>query len=337
MRPWGLKVFWAMAVYTDVTDEALFAFLAAYDLGGVLAFKGIAEGVENSNFLLHCERGRFILTLYEKRVNPADLPFFIGLMEHLAAKGLSCPLPVKTRDGKSLGELAGRPAAIVTFLDGVSVRRPQALHCFETGMALAQLHIAGQGFELSRRNALALEDWPPLFEASRSRADEVAPGLADEIAQDISALQRQWPFDLPQGVIHADLFPDNVFFIGEKLSGVIDFYFACDDALAYDLAIGLNAWCFEPDGAFNATKGRALLQGYESLRPLDEEERLALPILARGAALRFLLTRLYDWLNVPPGALVRPKDPLEYLGKLRFHLTVDHASAYGLDGDGLGQ
>jgi homoserine kinase type II len=320
-----------MAVYTDVTDEALFAFLVPYDLGAVLSFKGIAEGVENTNFLLHCARGRFILTLYEKRVNPADLPFFIGLMEHLAAKNLSCPLPVKTRDGLALGELADRPAAIVTFLDGVSTRKPQAQHCFETGKALAQLHLAGAGFALSRRNGLALDNWPDLFAASRSRAEEVSPGLAGEIAQELDALRRQWPCDLPQGIIHADLFPDNVFFIGEQLSGVIDFYFACNDALAYDLAIALNAWCFEPDGAFNATKGRALLQGYESLRKLDAEEKGALPILARGAALRFLLTRLYDWLNVPPGALVRPKNPLEYLDRLRFHQMIDHAGEYGLD------
>jgi homoserine kinase type II len=324
------RIFWAMAVYTDVTDEELFAFLAPYDLGAVLSFKGIAEGVENSNFLLHCEGGRFILTLYEKRVNSADLPFFIGLMEHLAAKKLSCPLPVKTRDGKALGELAGRPAAIVTFLDGVSIRKPQAQHCLETGKALAQLHLAGEGFALSRPNRLALEHWPALFEASRAGAEGVSPGLADEIAGELDALQRQWPCDLPQGIIHADLFPDNVFFIGAKLSGLIDFYFACNYALAYDLAICLNAWCFEPDGSFNATKGRALLQGYESLRRLNAEERLALPILARGAALRFLLTRLYDWLNVPPGALVRPKNPLEYLGKLRFHQMIDHAGEYGL-------
>jgi homoserine kinase type II len=320
-----------MAVYTDVTDEALFAFLEAYDLGAVMSFKGIAEGVENSNFLLVCEGGRFILTLYEKRVNPADLPFFIGLMEHLAAKDLSCPLPVKTRDGKALGQLAGRPAALVTFLDGVSVRKPDTHQCFETGRALAQLHLAGEGFPLIRRNALALEDWPPLFEAERARADEVSPGLAFEIAEELEALQRQWPLGLPQGVIHADLFPDNVFFIGHRLSGVIDFYFACNDSLAYDLAICLNAWCFEPDGAFNATKGRAMMQGYQSLRPLTEEEGLALPVLARGAAMRFLLTRLYDWLNVPPGALVRPKNPLEYLDKLRFHQTIDRAGEYGLD------
>jgi homoserine kinase type II len=319
-----------MAVYTDVTDEALFAFLAAYDLGAVLSFKGIAEGVENSNFLLNCEGGHFILTLYEKRVNAADLPFFIGLMEHLAAKGLSCPLPVKKRDGKALGELAGRPAAIVTFLDGVSTRKPQAQHCFETGRALAELHLDAEGFALSRPNALSLDHWPALFQSCGDGADKVAPGLAREIASELDALQRQWPCHLPQGVIHADLFPDNVFFIGEKLSGLIDFYFACNDALAYDLAICLNAWCFEADASFNAAKGRALLQGYESRRKLNMEERLALPILARGAALRFLLTRLYDWLNVPPGALVRPKNPLEYLDRLRFHQMIDHAGEYGL-------
>jgi homoserine kinase type II len=320
-----------MAVYTDVTDEALYAFLEAYDVGEVLSFKGIAEGVENSNFLLHCERGHFILTLYEKRVNPDDLPFFIGLMEHLAAKNLSCPLPVKTREGKALGELAGRPAAVITFLDGVSVRKPDAHHCLETGKALAQLHLAGQGFALSRENGLSLEHWPPLFECERDRADEVSPGLADEISRELDALQRQWPFDLPQGIIHADLFPDNVFFISHRLSGLIDFYFACNDAFAYDLAICLNAWCFEPDGAFNATKARSMLHGYQSLRRLGEDERLALPILARGASMRFLLTRLYDWLNVPPGALVKPKNPLEYLDKLRFHQTIDRAGEYGLE------
>jgi homoserine kinase type II len=319
-----------MAVYTDVTDEALFAFLGLYDLGAVLSFKGIAEGVENSNFLLHCQSGFFILTLYEKRVSPADLPFFIGLMEHLAAKKLSCPLPVKRRDGQALGTLAGRPAAIVTFLDGVSVRKPDARQCGETGRALAQMHLAGADFAIHRPNGLSLQQWPGLFAASQARADEVSPGLAQEIADELRFLERRWPQNLPQGVIHADLFPDNVFFIGEKLSGLIDFYFACNDFLAYDLAIGLNAWCFEPDGAFNATKGRALLQGYQSLRPLDEDERRALPVLARGAAMRFLLTRLYDWLNVPPGALVRPKNPLEYLGKLRFHQTIDNARELGL-------
>ena len=318
-----------MAVYTDVSDEDLEAFVAGYDIGAVLSCKGIAEGVENSNFLLHTEAGHFILTLYEKRVDPNDLPFFLGLMEHLADRGLGCPLPVHDRSGAVLGTLADRPAAIVTFLEGQWVRRPTARHCELLGEALARLHLAGDGFALRRPNALSLPSWRPLWERSAARADEVAPGLAADIEAELVALEGTWPRDLPTGVVHADLFPDNVFFLGDRLSGLIDFYFACDDAFAYDVAICLNSWCFEQDLSFNLTKGRALLAAYERVRPLGPAERAALPILARGSALRFLLTRLYDWLNVPPGAMVRPKDPLEYHRKLRFHRTIADAAGYG--------
>ncbi len=319
-----------MAVYTDVSPEELEAFLARYDIGRLRAFKGIAEGVENSNFLLQTEAGSFILTLYEKRVNPADLPFFIGLMEHLAGRGIACPQPVKNRAGTALGALAGRPAAIATFLIGTSVRRPGVAHCAALGEALARLHEAGTGFALTRRNALSVAGWRPLFDTAGERADTVAPGLHALIADELAVLEARWPAGLPEGVIHADLFPDNVFFTDDRLSGLIDFYFACNDLLAYDVAICLNAWCFEPDGAFNITKGRALLAAYAAVRPLDEAEVAALPLLARGAALRFLLTRLVDWLNVPPGALVRPHDPKEYLRKLRFHRTVASARDYGV-------
>jgi homoserine kinase type II len=319
-----------MAVYTEVTDEALGAFLAHYDLGAASSLKGIAEGVENSNFLLHTGGGAFFLTLYEKRVKESDLPFFIGLMEHLARKGVNCPQPVRNRRGEALGQLAGRPAAIVTFLDGLSIRRPGARHCASVGEALGRMHKAGADFALRRPNALSIGGWPALFEAARARADEVAPGLAAETANDMAALGAAWPGGLPDGVIHADLFPDNVFFLGEELSGLIDFYFACNDALAYDLAVALNAWCFEPDGSFNITKGMALINGYERVRRLSGAETEALPILARGAALRFMLTRLVDWLNVPPGAKVVPKNPLEYLGKMRFHRGVASARDYGL-------
>ena len=318
-----------MAVYTDVADGDLDDFLKAYDLGSVLSFKGIAEGVENSNFLLRTERGAFILTLYEKRVVAADLPFFLALMEHLSERGISCPLPVKGRDGKALRTLAGRPAAIISFLDGMWVRRPQAHHCALLGGALAAMHAAGRDFPLRRANALSLEGWRGLAEMSAGRADSVEPGLAALVAAELAFLETSWPRGLPEGVIHADLFPDNVFFLKEQLSGVIDFYFACNDLLAYDLAICLNAWCFEPDRSFNVTKGRALIQAYESVRPLDPAEREALPVLARGAALRFLLTRLTDWLSVPAGALVTPKDPLEYARKLRFHQKVTSAGDYG--------
>ena len=320
-----------MAVYTDVSGEDLAAFLADYDLGAMLSLKGIAEGVENSNYLLHTESGYFILTLYEKRVAEADLPFFIGLMQHLAARGLNCPLPVKNRRGDALGRLAGRPAAIVTYLDGMWPRRQNAKQCAAVGEADALLHIDGEGFALKRPNALSIEAWRPLYESAASRADSVQPGLAAFIEKELGWLEANWPRGLPEGVIHADLFPDNVFFLGEKLSGLIDFYFACNDAFAYDLAICVNAWCFEPDASFNITKGRAMIENYRRRRPLKADEIDAFPALARGAAMRFLLTRLVDWLNVPPGALVKPKDPLEYFRKLRFHAQASSIRDYGAD------
>jgi homoserine kinase type II len=319
-----------MAVYTEVSDDALRAFLALYEIGEVISFKGIAEGVENSNFLMQTVRGQYILTLYEKRVKAEELPFFIGLLEHLAERGVTCPQPVRNRGGSALGELAGRPATIVTVLDGLWIRRPNARHCGEVGEALARMHLAGADFSLKRINALSIEGWRSLFRAAEARADEVAPHLREESATELSFLAAHWPRDLPSGVIHADLFNDNVFFLGEKLSGLIDFYFACNDALAYDLAICLSAWCFEPDNEYNVSKGRAMIAGYERLRPLAEDETAALPLLARGAALRFMLTRLVDWLNVPPGAKVAPKNPLEYRDKLRFHQRVKSAEDYGL-------
>ncbi|MBA5778399.1 homoserine kinase [Stappia sp. F7233] len=321
-----------MAVYTDVADEELAAFVARYDIGKLLSFKGIAEGVENSNFLVHTEAGYFILTLYEKRVDPKDLPFFLELMRHLAGKGITCPTPLVANDGEMLGTLAGRPAAMVTFLDGMWIRRPRTVHCAALGEALARFHLAGADFTMVRRNALSVTGWRPLLEGSLARADEVAPGLGAELSEELAYLEAAWPGNLPTGVIHADLFPDNVFFLGEDLSGLIDFYFACTDFLAYDVAICLNAWCFEADLSFNVTKARALLNGYRSVRDFTDAEFATLPILARGAALRFLLTRLHDWLNVPEGALVTPKDPKEYLKKLRFHRDAQSVSAYGLDG-----
>ncbi|MBN9440974.1 homoserine kinase [Bosea sp. (in: a-proteobacteria)] len=319
-----------MAVYTEVPDDEMAAFVARYGIGDLLSAKGIAEGVENSNYLLRTTRGSYILTLYEKRVNPDDLPFFLGLMQHLAARGLICPQPVEDSRGEMLGRLAGRPAAIVTFLDGLSVRRPTAAHCHELGKGLAQLHAAGADFAMERVNALSVPGWRPLAEQAGAEADTVSPGLARRIAAEIAVHEARWPQGLPRGVIHADLFPNNVFFLGDRLSGLIDFYFACTDAFAYDLAICLNSWCFEADSSFNLTKGQALLAGYESVRPLEVSEVEALPQLCRGSALRFLLTRLVDWLNVPPGALVKPHDPLEYDRKLVFHQRVADAREYGL-------
>jgi homoserine kinase type II len=320
-----------MAVYTDVSAEDLAAFIASYDLGELLSYKGIAEGVENSNFLLHTAAGHFILTLYEKRVAASDLPFFLALMEHLAGRGIVCPQPVKNRKGKTLGLVAGRPAAIVTFLDGLWIRRPDARHCAAVGEALAKLHLAGADFHPTRPNALSLAGWRALYAHCAARADEVQPGLKTIIENELAALEKSWPRALPQGVIHADLFPDNVFFLGDRLSGLIDFYFACTDTLAYDIAICLNAWCFENDYSYNVTKGRALLQGYAKVRRMSDAELEAMPVLGRGAALRFLLTRLVDWLDVPPGAMVRPKSPQEYFRKLRFHQAARSVRDYGVE------
>ena len=320
-----------MAVYTEVPDDDLAIFIASYDVGALLSYKGIAEGVENTNYLLHTERGPFFLTLYEKRVAPADLPFFLGLMEHLANTGLSCPTPVRDAQGRMLRSIAGRPAALVTFLEGVWIRRPQPHHCLAVGEALARLHLAGRGFAGKRANALGLSGWRPLYDRFRPRADEVAAGLAAVIERELDHLEACWPDGLEQGIIHADLFPDNVFFLGDKLSGLIDFYFACNDALAYDVAIALNAWCFEADHSFSIAKGQALLDGYQRVRQLAPAERAALPLLARGAALRFLLTRAYDWLHTASDALVSRKDPNEYLHRLEYHRGVQGAGEYGLE------
>lgn len=320
-----------MAVYTEVSDEELQRFIASYDLGDLLSYKGIAEGVENTNYVVHTTTGPFILTLYEKRVAAADLPFFLGLMEHVATAGVSCPTPVRDRQGRNLKQLAGRNAALVTFLEGFWVRRARPEHCHAVGRALAEFHLAGRDFPLKRANALGPAGWRPLFEQFAAQADRIAPGLGAAIAGELDLVDGAWPQALPEGVIHADLFPDNVFFVGDTYSGLIDFYFACNDALAYDIAVCLNAWCFEPDCSFNITKGRALLRGYGEVRALTDEELAALPMLARGASLRFLLTRAFDWINTPNGALVKRKDPAEYLRRLRFHQAVASVADYGLE------
>lgn len=321
-----------MAVYTEVSDEALAAFLGQYAIGELVAFQGIAEGVENSNFLLRTTAGDYILTLYEKRVDPADLPWFLGLMQHLAGHGVACPQPVAGQDGEALRRLAGKAAAVTTFLPGVWPRRITQAHCAPLGGALAALHRAGAGYAPTRANGLGPGAWGPLLDrcdttgkAGREMA-EVAAALRGALRPILAA----WPRALPLGHIHADLFPDNVFFLDGRVSGLIDFYFAATDFLAYDLAVCLNAWCFERDGSYNVTKSRALIAAYDAARPLSREEHQALPVLAAGAALRFAATRLYDWINTPAGALVTRKDPLDYLRRLRFHQEAGGASAYGI-------
>lgn len=320
-----------MAVYTQVSDEELDEFLAGYDVGELVAVKGIAEGVENTNYLLTTDQQNLILTIYEKRVDAADLPFFLNLLRYLHEQGVDCPLPVPNRQGQALNLLAGRPAAMVTFLNGVCARRPKIEQVAQLGTALAKLHLAGKDFPEERANALNLDGWHSVFQSVKNDANEVAPALRELISRELDFLSNHWPENLPSGIIHADLFPDNVFFLKGKLSGLIDFYFACNDMWAYEIAICMNAWCFEPDQSFNATKARALLKAYNELRPLSHEEYEALPVLARGASVRFLVTRLHDWIHTPPDALVKPHDPAEYIRKLRFHQSVSSAGEYGLE------
>lgn len=321
-----------MAVYTQVSEDDLARFMAGHGLGELRSCKGIAEGVSNTNYLVETTRGRFILTLYERLVDPRDLPFYLGLMEHLSAKGIACPLPVRDAAGAQVGELAGRPAAVCTFLNGLSVRQPKAWHCALVGETLARMHLAGSDFALHRHNALGPSGWRPLYKRFATRANEVQGGLAQLIEEELSAILPAWPQDLPRGVIHADLFPDNVFFLGDRLSGVIDFYFACNDMLAYDLAVCINAWCFDDPRTLDVERSRALLAGYQRVRVLERGEREAIPLLARGAALRFLLMRAHDWLATPADAIVKPHDPLDYVGRIGCHRRMADPAAYGLEG-----
>lgn len=320
-----------MAVYTHVSADDIADFITDYSVGDVISLKGIAEGVENSNYLLSTSEDKFILTLYEKRVNSADLPFFLGLMEHLAGKGINCAVPVVDNHGAVLKELCGRPAALISFLDGLSVSSPNTQNCGELGASMAQMHLAVSDFNLSRPNDLSVEGWMNLVKKCEERANECYSGLENIIHQEIDYLEKHWPRNLPTGIIHADLFPDNVFFLNGKLSGLIDYYFACSDILVYDIAICLNSWCFEANNSFNIEKAASLIKSYNEVRPLSADEISALPILCRGAALRFLLTRLYDWLNRVDGALVETKDPIEYIEKLKFHQKIKSSGALGMD------
>lgn len=321
-----------MAVYTQVNDDELRRFVAGHGLGELHWCKGITEGVENTNYMVETDAGKFILTIYERRVKAEDLPFYLGLMEHLAAKGIACPLPVRDANGAQIAKLAGREAALVTFLDGMSVKVPGPRHCALVGETLARMHLAGLDYPRQLENALGPAGWEPLYGRFRDRVEEVMPGLGTLIEAELAALIPAWPAKLARGVIHADLFPDNVFFLGDRLSGVIDFYFACTDMLAYDIAVCINAWCFDAERRFERGKAAALLAGYQTVRKLDEAERNALPTLARGAALRFLLTRAEAWLLTPADALVKPHDPSDYVARIHQHREMTSAHAYGLEG-----
>ena len=317
-----------MAVYTKVDDQTLAEFLDKYDAGQATSFKGIAEGVENSNYLLSTTKEQYILTLYEKRANPEDLPYFLNMMEHIADKGLPSPRPIRDRSGKALQTLSEKPACLISFLSGVSVDQTSDAHCAAAGEALALMHNALSDFPETRANDLSLSGWKNLIENTLKKADSVSQGLSDFISEEFTYLEANWPDGLPSGTIHADLFPDNVLFTGHKVTGIIDFYFGCTDALAYDLAICVNAWCFDENHRFVPSRAKRLIEMYDTHRSLTPAELEVFPILCRGAALRFLLTRLYDWLNPVEGAVVNPKDPLDYKKRIEFHRSVKDTASY---------
>ena len=324
-----------MAVYTHVPAEEIDAFLSRYDAGRLVSAKGIAEGVENSNYLLETtgqdgSGHRYILTLYEKRVDEADLPFFMDLLDHLGARGCLVPRFIADRDGQRLQTLSGRPACLIEFLTGISLTEPTPEQARATGAALGELHRAGEGFPLERRNTLDLAGWHDLAARCGEDFDQIAPGLAARVRDELAFLDAHWPADLPRSVIHADLFPDNVLMLGDRVTGLIDFYFSCTDIRAYDLAITHSAWVFSHDGGnFFADRAAALGAGYDLAHGLTDAERAAFPILCRGASLRFLLTRAYDWINTPPDALVTRKDPLAYLRRLDFYTSANPAELLG--------
>lgn len=308
-----------MAVYTQVSDAHAEDFLTYYNIGILQKLTGIAQGVENTNYFLDTTTGRYVLTLFEKRVNPLDLPYFLGFCEYLSLQNIPCPQPIKDKQGEIIRQLLGKSATIVSFLKGSWKADPAMSDCAKAGAFFANLHVKQAGFTLNRSNNLSLTGWKSLYDKIKSELHIIKPDLSDHIAQELEVLQENFPYHLPVGHIHADLFPDNVFFEGDDISGVIDFYFSCTDILAYDLAICINAWCFDRDFRFNTTKAQALLTEYQKIRPLSLEERASLQILSRGAALRFLLTRSHDWIFHDKNALVHPKNPLEYLEILKYH------------------
>lgn len=323
-----------MAVYTHITNDEIEALLEGYDIGHLRFAVGITQGVENSNYLIECQKketvSKYILTIYEKRVNADDLPFFLGLMQHLSQQGFACPVPVPTHEGKLLTNVQSKPAAIVSFLEGHSKTQFKNAHLKALGQSMATLHLAAEDFNMTRDNNLSLAGWRLLSDQLGTKLDTILSGLSGAVDKEVSWLERHWPAGLPRGIIHADMFPDNVFFTGNQLSGVIDFYFACEDFLAYELAICMNCWCFEPSHEFNVTKAAHMIRGYDDVRPLTDREKHLLPILARGAALRFLLTRAHDKIHHDAAALVVPKDPMEYWKKLLFHQQVQSVAEYGI-------
>ena len=316
-----------MAVYTELHEEQLLKFLKLYDIGDLILYNGITEGIENSNFFIKTTHGKFILTIFENRVNKNELPFFLNVMTHLSKKNFLCPHPIKDLKNNYIQELYGKSSIIVNFLEGKSKINITTNDCFKVGSYMGHMHNQSYDFPMQRKNSLSIDGWKELaHKCSNSIPESLLTDLGSNLIEDIKKTvyfcEKNWPSHLPKGFIHADMFPDNVFFQNKKVSGIIDFYFSCTDILAYDLAIAINAWCFNKNYVFNSQKYDALLKGYNSQRKLNKDEIFFLPLLSQAASMRFLLTRLYDWVNTPEKADVIPKDPKEYIRKMKYFSNI---------------
>ncbi len=320
-----------MAVYTHLGAEDLEALIAQYDVGQLVSAKGIAEGVSNSNWLIETTGSpsaetRFILTMYERRIDLDDLPFFLGLLDHLSARASPVPRTIHDRSGSASRMVDGKAVALIEFLPGVSIDNPTAAQAEAVGQALAGIHLASADFAGTRPNSLRPADWEDLFGSCGDKLAEIDPQLPAIISRALPPMLASWPDHLPHSIIHADLFPDNVLMLGKQVTGLIDFYFACSDITAYDLAVTHAAWCFDKGGRqFRPRIGQALIAGYEAVRPLSNQERAAMPLLAQGAAMRFIATRAFDWIDTPHDALVERKDPMDFARRLDFYAQAGPA------------
>jgi len=320
-----------MAVYTKLSENNLKDFFSKYNLGKLLKFQGIQEGIENSNYFVKTDSGKFILTVYEKRVEEKDLPFFMGLMKNIFNENFPSPEPIINKNGNYITEIFGKKAAVVSFLEGTSKKNLTPGNCHEVGIYTAKLHTITKNLNIKRTNRLSVNSWRLIYRKIQRDCSKIYPDLTKIIERNLEVIEDQWPKNIPRGIIHADLFPDNIFFKGSKLTGIIDFYFSCYDFYALEIAICLNALCFEGKNenlSFNVTKAKKFIDGYSSIRKLAEEEKESLKILCHGAAMRFLLTRVFDYLNLTEDALVKIKDPVEYLKRLEFHNSVKNYQDY---------
>ena len=320
-----------MAVYTKLSESELKHFFSKYNLGKLLNYKEIKEGIENTNYFVQMEKGKFILTLYEKRVEEQDLPFFIGLMRNLFDKNFPCPEPIINKNGNYISEVLNKKAAVVSFLEGNAKKILNPNDCYEVGINTAKLHLITKNLNSKRLNKLSVNSWKKIYNKVKKDCSKIHSDLPSVIEKNLDEIEKNWPKNIPEGIIHADLFPDNIFFQDNKLSGIIDYYFSCNDYYAFEIAICLNALCFEgkkENLSFNVTKAKKFIDGYSSIRKITEDEKRALKVLCQGAAIRFLLTRVFDYLNLIDGAIVKIKDPIEYLKRLEFHDSVKNYQDY---------